>query len=103
MLLGPLFHIIEAADELLVRALKGIVRVDVIEACCIDEREEDITELIGGTLLVHVFHLGFKLLNLLLDLGPHLTAFLPVKTNVSGFVLHTICLDKRRQRIGNAT
>ena len=44
LLFGFLLDVVEAADELLVRVLEGVVGVDVIEAGCVDEREEEIAK-----------------------------------------------------------
>ena len=47
MLLGFLLHIVEATNELLVCMLKGIVWIDVVKSCSIDETEKEITILSG--------------------------------------------------------
>ena len=45
LLFGFLLNVVEAADELLVGVLEGVVGVDVIEAGCVDEREEEVAVL----------------------------------------------------------
>ncbi len=42
-----IFNIVETADKLLVGFLQRIIRIEFIETCCIDYREEEIAQFAG--------------------------------------------------------
>ena len=99
---GVCLEVVEAADELLVGVLQGVVGVDLVEAGGIDETEQHVAEFFFGLLLVHVGHFGLKLLDFFLYLVPHLFALFPVETYVAGLVLYAVGLDERGQGSGYA-
>ena len=97
-----LLYVVEAADELLVGVLQGVVGVDFVESGSVDKAEEHVAKLLLGLLLVHLLHLGLELANLFLHLLPHLTALLPVEAYVAGLVLYAVGLDERGEGSGYA-
>ena len=57
MLFGTGFHVIEAADKLLIGAFKGVFGIYLVESGCIDEAEQQVAEL-GLFLLVGIVAYG---------------------------------------------
>ena len=55
-----LLQLVKAADEFLVGTFQGIVGIDFIEACRIDETEHDISEFSFRLVLVHVGYFLLK-------------------------------------------
>ena len=53
-------QIVKAADEFLVGTFQGIVGIDFIEACRINETEHDISEFSFRLVLVHVGYFLLK-------------------------------------------
>lgn len=102
-LCGSLFlHVIEAADELLVRTLQRRFGIDAVEPRSVDQRKEQVAELGFEVRFVARAHLGLDLGGLLLHLVPHILALLPVEARRRGLLAYAECLDQRRQRAGNA-
>jgi len=102
-LCGSLFlHVIEAADELLVRTLQRRFGIDAVEPRSVDQRKEQVAELGFEVRLVARAHLGLDFGGLLLHLVPHILALLPVEARRRGLLAYAECLDQRRQRAGNA-
>jgi len=95
------FHIVEAADKLLVGMLQCIVRIYFIQACGIDKAEHYVTEFLFCFLLVHAGHFGLEFSDFFFYFIPHLFPFFPVETHVAGFVLNAVCLDERGQGGGH--
>ena len=80
-----------------------IIGVDVIETSRVDEAEQEVAKLcrlLLRVVLLPQFCLQFA--KLFAHLVPDVLLLLPVETDGSGFVLNTIGLDERRQRLGNA-
>ena len=94
-----LLDVVETADELLVRQLERIVGVQLVQAGCVDDGEQEVAELLGGTLAVLTLQLSLQLVEFLAHLCPDILLVLPVEAHVAGLVLDTICLDERRQRL----
>ena len=88
------FYIVEAVDELLVGLFQRIVRIDFVEAGSIDEAEHDIAEFSFSLFFIHVGDFSLEFLDFFFYLIPHLLAFLPVKSYITGLVLDTIGLDE---------
>ena len=82
--------------------LKGIVGVEVIEACCIDDAEEEVAQLVCRALLVALVELSLKLAEFLPHLVPHVLFLLPVEAYIPGLVLYAVGLDERGQRFRHA-
>ena len=87
-------QIIEAADEFLVGTFQGIVGIDFIEACRIDEAEHDVTEFGFCFLLVHVGYLCLEFSEFFFHLIPYLFPFFPVEAYIAGLVLNAVSLDE---------
>ena len=97
LLVGLLLDVVKAGDELAVGALQGIVGTHAVEASRIDEREEQVTELLLTIHIAVASQLGFNLAELLTHLVPDVLALLPVKAHVGGLLLNALGLDERRQ------
>ena len=47
-----LLNIVEAACEFCIGTFQGIIGVELVESCCVDDREEKVAKLIGGSFFV---------------------------------------------------
>ena len=86
-------QIVKAADEFLVGTFQGIVGIDFIEACRIDETEHDISEFSFRLVLVHVGYFLLKFTDFFFHFIPYLFPFFPVETDIACFILNAVCLD----------
>ena len=86
--------IVEPSDELLVGVLKGVVGVQVVEACGIDDAEKEIAQLACGFLSVFAVQLGLQFSQFFLDFCPYILPVFPVEADVSRLVLYSVCLDE---------
>ena len=91
-------NIVETADELLVGMLQCIVRIQVVEAGCIDDGKEEIAQLTGRLFFILTFQFCFQLIQLLAHFLPHVGLIFPVEAYVTGFVLNAVGLDERGYR-----
>ena len=92
-----LLYIVETTDELLIGMLEGIVGVQMVESCCVDDAEKEITQFLRGFLFVLFSQFSFEFSEFLSDFRPYIATVFPVEPHVSGFILNTICLDKTWQ------
>ena len=53
-----LFNVVEATDELLVGVFKGIVGVQVVETCSIDDAKQEVAKLAGCLVLIIMSDFG---------------------------------------------
>ena len=97
-----LLHIIEAPDELAVRTLQGVVRIDMIKPSGIDDTEKEIAELIGGFLLVLPGQFCLQFAELFPHLVPYVLFLFPIEADITRLVLNTVSLDERRQSFRHA-
>lgn len=95
-----MLHIIEAPDELAVRTLQGVVRIDMIKPSGIDDTEKEIAELIGGFLLVLLGQFCLQFAELFPHLVPYVLFLFPIEADIARLVLNAVSLDERRQASG---
>ena len=96
-----LLDVVEAADELGVGLFECRVGIYLVETCCVDEREEEVAELLRRAFLVLTAQFCLQLVEFLAHLSPHIAFVLPVEAHIAHLVLHAIRLDKRRQSVGH--
>ena len=75
----------------------------MIQACCIDYTKQKVAQFFGRMFLILFAKFSFQFTEFLSHFIPHICFVFPVKAHVPGLVLYSVCLDKRRQRIRNAT
>ena len=92
-----LFQIVETAGEFLVCAFQGIVRIDLIKAGCVDQTEEQVSELCFHLICIHLVDFSLQFGKLFVHLIPDLVALFPVETHVAGFVLDAVSFDYGRK------
>ena len=97
-----LFEIGEAADELAVGEFEGRIGVDFVEACGVDDREDEVAQFLSTLLLVLAVEFGLQFAQLFTHLVPDLLATVPVEAYASGLVLNAIGLNERRQGFGHS-
>ena len=67
---SSLLHIVEAADKLLIRALKGIIGTEAVHAGYVDAGKEQVAQLGFGKVVIAAVEFGFQLINLFEEFLP---------------------------------
>ena len=100
-----MLHIIEAPDELAVRTLQGVVRIDMIKPSGIDDTEKEIAELIGGFLLVLLGQFCLQFAELFPHLVPYVLFLFPIEADIARLVLNAVSQNweqiKLKEKDGN--
>ena len=94
LLVGLLLDVVEPGDKFAVGTLQGVVGANTIETGCIDEREEQVTELLLTVHCAVILQLGLHFTELFTDLVPNVFLLLPIKAHIGGFLLDTFGLNE---------
>src|SRR5690606_20866502 len=89
--------------EFFIRLFKSRFRVNMNKTAIIDKCKKQITVFfLYGLLVATGMQLLLKLLHLFRHFSPNLLRPFPLKTKLSSFLLHSVGLNQRRQRIRHA-
>ena len=95
LLVGFLLNVVETGDEFAVGTLQGVIGPHVVEACRIDEREEQVAKFFLTIHIAITLQLDLDLLEFLTHLVPNVLLVLPVEAHVGGLLLDALGLDER--------
>ena len=79
-----------------------VVGIEFIQSGGVDDRKEEVAQLFRRVLFVFSHQFGLQFVKLLAYLIPYIFFLFPVETNISGFILYSVCLYKTGQRVGNS-
>ena len=86
----------------MVRAFQGVVRIDLVEAGCVDQAEEQVAEFSFHLVCIHFVYFCFQFGKFFVDFVPNLVALFPVEAYVARLILDAMGFNDRGQRSRDA-